>query len=152
MTYMGKYISIAEHEPNIPCCSRFTVLNPGNKFREAEFYDKANTCWRLWGFSEKKQGPQSGLSGRAAYLCQVNPGCCRTLYDPNLRVFRHTKSELCAAVSKFDLCHLYLNPLLSSFLSSSLFLKFSGKTISFQIHSSCVFNIFYFLFSNLWDC
>lgn len=37
-------ISIAEHEPNILCWSGFTVLNLGNKFRQAEVCDKANTC------------------------------------------------------------------------------------------------------------
>lgn len=136
-------ISVSKHEPNIPFCNGFRVLNPGNKFREAEFYDQVNTYWRLWGFPEKDQGPQSGLSGSVAYLCQVNPGCYRTLCDPNLRVFRHIKSELCTAVSKFDLCHLYLSPL-PSYFWSSLFLKFSGKTISFQIHSSYIFNVFYF--------
>lgn len=107
-TWESIYISCWASEPDIPQWDGFTILNPANKSRGAEFYDYAGTHWSLWVFY-KGLRPHSGLSGRIVYICQVNSEYCRTFYDPELRVFRGKNSALCTAVSKFDLCHFYLS-------------------------------------------
>lgn len=102
-------ISVAEHlsqtfPKEMDLQSLILQINP-----EKQSFMTTLVLVEICQVSEKEQGPQSWLSGRIAHACQVNSEHCRTLYDPDLRVFRHRKSGLCTAVSKFDLCHLYLS-------------------------------------------